>query len=138
MRGNSHYAFVLALFIPFSHYKALATCSYYTCKLSTFAALHQELEQYVTKENPLVWPYLDHINSHLHNAVLACKAATTCSSHHQQAASTSFTPKEAVAPGKKMEHQWRFIKTTKPPGCRKAGIVLRYFGYFLVGIISSL
>ena len=126
MRGSNNYVFVLALLIQFSRYKALQTCSDYTCKLSTFAALQQELEQYITQENPLVWPHLDHINSHLHNTVLACKAATTCSSHHQQAASTSFTPKEAVAPGKNMEHQWRFIKTTKPLGHRKAGIVLRY------------
>ena len=88
------------------------------------------------KKNPLVWPYLDHINAHLRNAVLACKAAT--SSHYQQAASISFTPKEAVAPGKKMEHQWRFIKTTKASGRRKAGIVLRYISYLLVGNICSL
>ena len=50
MRGSSHYVFVLALFVQFSQYKALSTYSDYACKLSTFAALHQELEQYVTKK----------------------------------------------------------------------------------------
>ena len=122
--------FFLLLFLLFP------THADHTVKLRTFAALKQELERFVTEENSLVWPYLDHINAHLHNAMLACKAAT--SSHHLQVASTSFTPKEVVAHGKKMEQQWQFIKTTKPSRCKKAGIVLRYLRYLLFGNISNL
>ena len=82
----------------------------------------QELQCHVTPENTQVLPFLDHINSLLHQALVTCKATT------QVKPSTVGHPlvqKENIAPGKSVEHQWRFKKTAKSPGRKKHGIVLR-------------
>lgn len=80
----------------------------------------KELERTVTLENASVHTFLPHINSLLHNAVLTCTAAmSTDTSHTEQFKS------EKIASNKKLEHQWRFQKTTKAPGRKKKGLVLR-------------
>ena len=89
--------------------------------MKTFHSFLKELEATVTYENTAIYPYLTHINSLLHNAVLTCRAAATeC---HCQAKIES--EKEFVAPGKKMEHQWRFKQTSRTPGRKKKGVILR-------------
>ncbi len=90
-----------------------------TLKLNVFSTYLKELEQTVTRENTLVHPFLPHINSLLHNAVLTCRAASTDINQ------TAFKG-EKIAPGKKIEHQWCFKKTTNTPGRKKKGTVLRY------------
>ena len=73
----------------------------------------------VTLDNTSVHSFLPHINSLLHNAVLTCTSAMSTDTHVEQFKS------EKIAPNKKMEHQWRFLKTTKPPGRKKKGLILR-------------
>ena len=73
----------------------------------------------VTIDNTSVHSSLPHINSLLHNAVLTCTAAMSTDTPVQPFKS------EKIAPNKKMEHQWRFLKTTKTPGRKKKGLVLR-------------
>ena len=73
----------------------------------------------VTLDNTSVHPFLPHINSLLHNAVLACTSAMPTDTPIQHFKS------ETIASNKKMEHQWRFLKTTKTPGRKKKGLVLR-------------
>ena len=107
-RGNSHHNFVLALFIQFSRYKALPTCSDYIihercahllpCNKIFSTTSHKKIHWYGH-----TWITSIHISTTLYllgRLQLHC----TCSSDHQQAASTSFTLQEAVAPGRKMEH----------------------------------
>lgn len=73
----------------------------------------------VTLDNTSVHSFLPHINSLLHNAVLTCTSAMSTDTLVQQFQS------DKIAPNKKMEHQWRFQKTTKPPGRKKKGLILR-------------
>ena len=64
---------------------------------------------------------LDHINSHLYSAVLACRAAK----EQQNATKSTFpVPSEKIPSNKTTEHQWRFNQTTKNPGRKKQGIIL--------------
>ena len=72
----------------------------------------KELEDTVTAENTAVHPYLAHINSLLHNAVLTCKATMSTESSPDVVQFNS----DKIAANKKLEHQWSFQKTTKPPG----------------------
>ena len=79
-----------------------------------------ELEKRVTIDSQELHPFLPHINSLLHNALLTFKVAET----------PDLTPakefeKEYIAPGKIMEKQWRFKPTTQKPGRKKKGLVLR-------------
>lgn len=75
----------------------------------------------MTPENIQVLPFLEHVNSMLHQALVACKAAVNPSIVGQL-----FVQKENIAPGKSIEHQWRFKKTCKSPGRKKHGIILRH------------
>ena len=77
--------------------------------MKTFNAL---IQKRVNSDNPEI---LDHVNALLHNAVLACKAA----SNTDPCIGESFQEKEHISPGQNMEHQWRFVKTTKSPGRKK-------------------
>ena len=72
-----------------------------TLKLKTFNAYIQELLQLVTPQSAAI-PYLDHINTRLHNA---CRAAT----EPEKTQNATF-PKPANPATKKLEHQWRFQK----------------------------
>ena len=90
-----------------------------TLKLRTFNAHIQEL-QLVTPQSAAV-PYLDHINSCLHKAILSCRAAIE-SEHNPQA---TFPTPEKIPATKKQEHQWRFQKTTKTSGRKRNGLILR-------------
>ena len=79
-----------------------------------------ELQQSIS-EGGTVIHYLDHINSHLYSAVLACRAAK-----EQNATKSTFpVPSEKKPSNKKTEHQWRFNQTTKNPGRKKQGIILK-------------
>ena len=96
-----------------------------TLKLRTFNAHIQELQHLVTSQSaPL--PYLDHINTHLHNAVLACRAAIQA---EKTSYSSTFPKPDKIPATKKPEHQWRFQHTTKTPGRKRSGLVLRYCTY---------
>lgn len=89
-------------------------------KLRTFQTHVKTLQDIVTIENTGVHSVLPHVNSLLHSAILACKAASLSSTVFH---SNEFEG-ENIAAGKNMEHQWRFKQTTKTPG-RKKGNVLR-------------
>lgn len=85
--------------------------------------LTSDLQARVTHENTPVLQYLPHINALLERALSVCKAAEDSES------SVDVQPlvtKENLAPGENKELQWRFKKTTKPPGRKKSGLVLRY------------
>ena len=79
----------------------------------------KELENAVTLENTPIHAVLPHINSLLHNAVLTCTAAVSSDTSCTQFKS------DKIASNKKMEHQWRFQSTTKAPGRKKKGLILR-------------
>ena len=70
--------------------------------------------------------HLSHINAHLHNALLACRTAKQ-TTHNIP----SFSNRDFVAPGQKMEHQWRFSSTNKTPGRKRKGNTLQYVGCIL-------
>lgn len=72
----------------------------------------------VTITNKFVHPVLPHINSLLHNAILACKASDV-------ECSTGEFEKENIPANKKMDHQWRFQATAKAPGRKKQGQILK-------------
>ena len=93
-----------------------------TLKLNRFHSLTQELQQLISTNDRAVLEHLDHINSLLHNAVLTCKAATV-----SVIPDKPFKEEDHFAPGQKLQHQWRFSQTTKTPGRKKKGTVLRYY-----------
>ena len=93
----------------------------YSCQFNTFKSQINELQSLVTLENTSVHPQLKHINALLFNAISACKAVNKLSEQH-----TSFEQKDNFAPGKKLEHQWRFHSTKSVSGRKRKGIVLRY------------
>ncbi len=85
--------------------------------LKTFRTHMEELEKIITLSNKSVHPVLPHVNSLLHSAILACKASTVETREEFE--------KENIAPNKNMDHQWRFQKTSQPPGRKKRGQILR-------------
>ena len=85
-----------------------------TLKLKTFNAHILELQQLVTPQNAAV-PYLDHINSCLHNAILSCRAAVEA----EKTPNATFPAPEKIPATKKPEYQWLFKKTTKTPGRKR-------------------
>ena len=93
-----------------------------TIQLKTFQSCVKSLEEIITIENTSIHSVLPHINSLLHNAVLSCRAAmssVTC-----EAPPKPFEG-EMLPPNKSLEHQWRFKATSKAPGRKKSGLVLR-------------
>ena len=80
-----------------------------------------ELQQLVTAQSAAI-PYLDHINSCLHNAILSCKAAVEA----EKTPNAIFPTPEKIPATKKPDHQWRFKKTTKTPGHKRKGLILKY------------
>ena len=103
-----------------------------TINLKTFNSLICELQEAVTPENKKLHHLLPHINSLLQQAVLNIRAVTT--SQVQPATSIDG---EKIASGKILEHRWRFHKTTKDPGRKKKGLVLRYLGVNSIRHIPS-
>lgn len=81
----------------------------------------EDLGNMVTMTNESVHPVLPHINSLLHNAILACKASRVKSSSGE-------FEKENIPANKKMDHQWRFQATVKAPGRKKQGQILYSIG----------
>ena len=69
----------------------------------------------------LAIPYLDHINSCLHNAILSCRAAIEA----EKSPNATFPTPEKIPATKKPQHQWHFQKTTKTPGRKCNGLNLR-------------
>lgn len=67
-----------------------------------------ELDKKLQEDNEFLSPHLPHINSHLYNAVLACRAAEC-----EQERTPEFKNKQFVAPGKKSEQQWRFTRQAR-------------------------
>ena len=88
-------------------------------KLRTFQTHVKTLQHIVTIENTGVHSVLPHVNSLLHSAILACKAASLSSTVFHSNESES----ENIAAGKNMEHQWRFKQTTKTPGHKKGNVL---------------
>ena len=78
------------------------------------------MQSYVTFTSNEILPHLDHINALLQQAIATCIAAAKVTKPPEL-----IKKKEILPPGKCLERQWRFIKTTKLPG-RKKGNVLRY------------
>ena len=94
----------------------------HSIQLNTFTHMMKELQSVVTPENTAVLPFLKHVNSLLHNAILTCKAALS----QNECATESFKNEaENIAPGKKPDHQWRFKPTSKPPGRKRKGMIFR-------------
>ena len=89
-------------------------------------ALIQELQATVTRENRPILPHLDHINACLHNAVLSCRAAMNLADEEEPR--PKFSEKENIPPGKNLEHQWRFVRTSKQSGRKRTGNAFRYVG----------
>lgn len=81
----------------------------------------KELEDAVTLENTHIHAVLPHINSLLHNAVLACRSMA---SSDMSPMPTQFRS-DKIPSNKNMEHQWRFQPTTKAPGRKKKGQIFR-------------
>ncbi len=82
----------------------------------------RELQTSVTHDNTPLLQYLPHINALLERAVAVCRGAMNVNS-------TSVLPlekKENIAPGETKELQWRFQRTSKVPGRKKSGLVLKY------------
>ena len=98
----------------------ICICTDPSIQLQTFQSYLEQLKETVTMENTFVHSFLPHINSLLHSAVLACKAA---SSSNSTVPSTEFQGELKIAPNKNMEHQWRFKQTGKAPGRKKKGNV---------------
>ena len=93
-----------------------------TLNLKTFNSLICELQEAVTPENNGIHHLLPHINSLLQQAVLNVRAVTSA----QVQPAISFDG-EKIAPGKNLEHQWRFQKTTEDPGRKKKRTSLEVF-----------
>ena len=93
----------------------------YSIQFQTFNTLQKDLQSYVNTTNSKLLPHLDHINALLHQAISTCIAATKVTKPPEP-----IRKKENLPPGKCLEHQWRFIKTTKLPGRKRNGNVLRY------------
>ena len=87
--SNRHVNFIIIL-CPIQHLTYTCTTDP-TIKLNT---LIKELQIFVTKDNQPILPYLDHVNSCLHTAVLSCRAALKI------AQKVKFTEKENISPGK--------------------------------------
>lgn len=81
-----------------------------------------ELQSALQATNTAVFPFLQHINSLLYNAVLTCRATVQTTSQ----AIAFKTQSEPIAPGKKAEHQWRYRATTKVAGRKRKGIILKH------------
>ncbi len=81
----------------------------------------QKLESVVTLQNTVVYPFLDHINSHLHNALLASETAA----EYNTSPTRSLPEMPKIPPGKNLEHQWRLKRTTTSSGPKKKGIILK-------------
>ena len=76
----------------------------------------------MTPQNTGVLPYIKHINALLQQAVTTCKAAQNTDLPSQK---QSLPIKESIPPGKNCDHQWRFKQTSKTPGRKKNGLILR-------------
>lgn len=76
----------------------------------------KELEEIVTLDNKCIHSVLPHVNSLLQNAILTCKASDK---------PVEDFAKENIAPNKKLEPQWQFQQTSRAPGRKKKGLVLR-------------
>ena len=76
-------------------------------QVKTTRAYLQELERHIMENASCIAPYLPHINAHLHNAVLASRAAQS------SIQPSSFTNKQHIPSGQKPVHQWRFKKQAK-------------------------
>ena len=94
--------------------------SHYSIQLQTFNSLQKDLQSYVNTSTNKILPHLDHIIALLHQAIATCIAATKVTKSPEP-----IDKKENLPPGKCLEHQWRFVKTTKLPGRKRKGNVLR-------------
>ena len=98
----------------------------HSIQLQTFNTLQKDLQSYINSNNNQIMPYLDHVNALLHQAVATCKAAIQVSKLPEL-----LVKKENMPPGKSLDHQWRFVKTTKTPGRKRNGNILRYSYYII-------
>ena len=92
----------------------------YSIQLQTFNSLQKDLQSYVNTSTSKILPHLDHIIALLHQAIATCIAATKVTKPPEP-----IDKKENLPPGKCLERQWRFVKTTKLPGRKRKGNVLR-------------
>ena len=99
----------------------LLFCTDFTLQLTSFQILMGELQTSITPDNTYMLQFLPHINALLERAVSVCRAAKNPDNPIQV-----LVKKENIAPGENKELQWRLKKTTKTPGRKKRGLVLRY------------
>ena len=95
-----------------------------TVQLNCFYSLTSELQTRIIHNNTAVLQFLPHINALLERAVSVCRAAEDPESTTSD--TQPLVKKDNIAPGETKELQWRFRRTTKPPGRKKSGLVLRY------------
>ena len=112
------------LYIAISIFTTSALLLDHSIQLQTFNILQKDLQSQINTNDNQIMPYLDHVNALLHQAVATCKAATQVFKLPEP-----LVKKENMPPGKSLDHQWRFVKTTKTPGRKKNGNVLRYSYY---------
>ena len=112
------------LYIAISIFTTSALLLDHSIQLQTFNTLQKDLQSQINTNDNQIMPYLDHVNALLHQAVATCKAATQVFKLPEP-----LVKKENMPPGKSLDHQWRFVKTTKTPGRKKNGNVLRYSYY---------
>ena len=74
------------------------------------AELEKELQ-----DNEHITPHLNHINTHLYNALVVCRVA------RRELETPTFAQQLVIPPSKSPEHQWRFTRTTLTPGRKRHG-----------------
>lgn len=83
-------------------------------KLITAKRCLAELEKEL-QDNEHINLHLNHINTHLYNAVVVCRAA------RREPEVPTFNQQLVIPPSKIPEHQWRFTRTTLTPGRKRHG-----------------
>lgn len=81
-------------------------------------SLLTKLQQVLSDDNPGLHGCLPHINATLNKLLLTCNAACIIQSS-VSSANASFSNKEQIAPGKKMELQLTFSSTVNTPGRKR-------------------
>ena len=89
--------------------------------MQTARSLLTKLQNVISNDNPGLHSCLPHINASLEKLILTCDAA--CSVVQSSANDLSFSNKEEIAPGKKMELQPRFSATVNTPGRKRKNIL---------------
>ena len=105
----------------------------YRVQMKTAKAFLIDIEKELQENPSTIGRHINHINAHLHNALLACRAANQNAENIRP-----FSNREFVAPGRKMQHQWRFSATKKTPGRKRSVNIMQYVPFFFVLLYTAL